>query len=176
MAYFAKAFQLVIANEGGYGNDPDDPGGETYKGIARKKQSDWDGWKMIDLFKVHASFPSVLYSNIELQNKVESFYKLNFWNPIFGDDIEDQNVANSIFDFAVNAGTHVSEELAQIVVKTPVDGTIGKQTLAAINSIDPEKFLAMFKVEKIERYISICNKRPESRKYFFGWVQRAINV
>ena len=36
MANYDQAFQLILQNEGGYVNDPDDPGSETYKGIARK--------------------------------------------------------------------------------------------------------------------------------------------
>lgn len=157
MADFTKAFELMIGHEGGYVNDPQDPGGETKFGISKR------------------SYPKEDIKNLTIE-RAREIYMRDFWNPILGDQINDQNIANSIFDFAVNAGTHVSEELAQIVVKTPVDGTIGKQTLQAINSIDPEKFLASFKVEKITRYISICKKRPESKKYFFGWVCRALNL
>jgi len=157
MSDFTKAFQLIIANEGGYVNDPNDPGGETKFGISKR------------------SYPKEDIKNLTIE-RAQEIYLHDFWNPILGDQINDQNIANSIFDFAVNAGTHVSEELAQIVVKTPVDGTIGKQTILAINSIDPEKFLASFKVEKITRYIKICKKRPESKKYFFGWVCRALNL
>lgn len=147
----------MIAHEGGYGNDENDPGGETKFGISKR------------------SYPKEDIKNLTIE-MAQEIYLHDFWNPILGDQINDQNIANSIFDFAVNAGTHVSEELAQIVVKTPVDGTIGKQTILAINSIDPEKFLASFKVEKITRYIKICKKRPESKKYFFGWVCRALNL
>ena len=51
MADFNQALQMVLQNEGGYVNDPNDPGGETYKGIARKMNSNWIGWQLIDLQK-----------------------------------------------------------------------------------------------------------------------------
>ena len=47
-ASFKPAFDATMRNEGGYGNDPQDPGGETYRGIARKFHSKWEGWTTID--------------------------------------------------------------------------------------------------------------------------------
>jgi lysozyme family protein len=94
---------------------------------------------------------------------------------VHGDDILHQEVANTIFDFAVNAGVGTSTVLAQHVVDVNPDGIIGDETLTKINDRDPEFFLASFTVAKIARYISIVNKRPASRKYFFGWISRAMN-
>lgn len=176
MANFKPAFELMIGHEGGYVNDPSDPGGETYKGVARKIHPDWSGWPMIDLFKTHASFPSMLDGNTELQGKVESFYLNKFWLRTGGDLIKNQDVAESIFDFGVNAGVGTSVELAQKVVGAYPDGKFGIHTADAINAFDPDHFLAAFALAKIARYVSICKKRPESKKYFFGWVCRALNL
>ena len=44
MADFRLAYKKIEAAEGGYVNDPDDKGGETYKGISRKANPDWNGW------------------------------------------------------------------------------------------------------------------------------------
>ena len=175
MGNFKNALQIVLRHEGGYGNDPDDPGGETYKGIARKIWSKWDGWVVIDLQKKNQGFPKGLDSDVGLQEKVEHFYQVEFWDKVMGDKITNDEVATSIFDFAVNAGVKVSSILAQQVVEATADGTFGDQSVSKINAFDPEHFLAAFTVAKIARYISIVNKRPVSRKYFFGWVSRALN-
>lgn len=174
MAEFTQAFQLMIAHEGGYGNDPDDPGGETYKGVARKIHSKWEGWTKVDMLKRQAGFPGNLDKDIELQQDVEDFYRVNFWNKIKGDDITDQDVANSIFDFGVNAGTGTSASLAQMVIGAKADGVIGPVSVDLLNKFNSEHFLASFTVAKIARYISIIKKRPTSRKYFYGWVCRAL--
>lgn len=174
MANFENAFQLMITHEGGYVNDPDDPGGETYKGVARKSWPKWLGWHIIDLLKRQAGFPGNLDSNADLQSEVQAFYEIEFWNRISGSLIQEQSIANSIFDFAVNAGTTTSVTLAQMVAGSPADGISGSKTVGTINQIDPDYFLAAFTVEKIKRYVEICQKRPESKKYFFGWVTRAI--
>ena len=174
MANFREAFQLMIAHEGGYVNDPDDPGGETYKGVARKIHSKWDGWIMIDRMKRMSGFPAILDKDPELQEAVEDFYEVQFWNRISGSLISEQAVASSIFDFGVNAGTGTSATLAQMVVDSPADGVIGTDTIEKINAFNPEHFLAAFTVAKIARYVNIVKKRPTSRKYFYGWVIRAL--
>ena len=174
MADFTTSYNLVIGNEGGYVNDTDDPGGETYKGVARKMHPTWIGWHIVDLLKAQPGFPANLDANKELQIEVSSFYETKFWNRIAGELISEQSVANSIFDFAVNTGCSVSATLAQTVVGVKADGIIGIKTAEAINQFNHEHFLAAFTVEKIKRYVEICQKRPESRKYFFGWVIRAI--
>jgi lysozyme family protein len=174
MADFTNAFQLMLAHEGGYGIDPDDPGGETYKGVSRKNWSKWDGWMKIDRAKRQSGFPASLDKDVELQEDVKAFYLVNFWNRIKGDDILEQKVAESIFDFGVNAGVGSSISIAQMVVGTDPDGVIGKESIAKINAFDREHFIAAFTIGKIARYINIVKKRPSSQKYFYGWVRRAL--
>jgi lysozyme family protein len=173
-ANFEIAFQAVIAHEGGYVNDPDDPGGETYKGVARKMWSAWEGWEIIDRAKKRSGFPGNLEKEPDLQTLIKDFYQHKFWDPILGNNIAQQEVADSIFDFAVNAGVSTSASLAQMVVKTTVDGVIGKNTIEAINAFDKEHFLAAFALAKVARYVAIVKKRPTSQKYFYGWIRRTL--
>lgn len=175
MANFTPAYEDMLAHEGGYVNDKDDPGGETYRGVACKIHSKWDGWTLIDIMKRDRAFPSNLDKSEELQLAVRNFYETNFWDKIKGDKIDNQEVAASIFDFAVNAGVRTSASLAQIVVNATTDGVIGPQSLGLINSFDPNHFLAEFTIAKIARYVNIVKRRSSSRKYFYGWVRRALN-
>lgn len=100
MADFLIAYKITSANEGGYVNDPHDSGGETYAGITRKNFPHWPGWIFIDNHK------PIKYNTIfpELELLVEAFYKIEFWHPINGDNITDQEIANDAYDMAVNAG------------------------------------------------------------------------
>jgi len=99
---------------------------------------------------------------------------VNFWDALSADNINNQLVANSIFDFGVNAGVQMSALLAQIVVEATADGVIGPQSIEKINAFDPDHFLAAFTVAKIARYVTIIKRRPTSRKYLYGWVCRAL--
>ena len=104
MADFLKAYALTREFEGGYVNDPADPGGETYKGIARRKQPRWQGWAIIDGLKKNADFPALLYKNTTLNAMVLDFYKHEFWDFLCCDSIQSQAVAYELFDTAVNMG------------------------------------------------------------------------
>jgi lysozyme family protein len=174
MADFTTAYELTVKAEGGYVNDPQDPGGETYKGVARSRNSKWSGWLNIDLLKSKSNFPRNLDDDQELQIQIKNLYETNYWDKIKGDDIEDQDIAESIFDFAVNAGPITSAKLAQMTVNAKTDGHIGPNTLEKINKDDKRAFLAVFALAKIGRYVSICEKKPTSRKYFFGWIRRTL--
>jgi hypothetical protein len=176
MADFASAFAATMKAEGGYVNDPQDPGGETYKGIARKMNSKWDGWILIDLARKENKFPANLDSNAALQAKIKDFYEVNYWDKILGDKITNQSVAECIFDFAVNAGPITSAKLAQITVGVEADGTLDHDNLDKINAEDPRVFIALFSLHKIARYVHICEKRQESKKFFYGWVKRTLEA
>lgn len=176
MADFNQAYKKMITHEGGYVNDPDDPGGETYKGVSRKNWGTWEGWVTIDLLKRQPGFPASLDRDSELQEQIKDFYRTNFWNKIQGDKIENQAIAENIFDFGVNAGISTAISIAQLTIGVKPDGINGNNTLTALNAVKMDFFLAAYTVAKIARYVNIVKKRPMSRKYFYGWVLRALEV
>lgn len=100
MADFLVAYKITAVNEGGYVNDPNDSGGETYCGITRKGHPNSPIWAFIDKHK------PVKWNTIfhELDSFVQALYKANYWDPIGGDSIDDQDVANDAYDMAVNSG------------------------------------------------------------------------
>ena len=166
MANFEQALKKTLEHEGGYVNDPDDSGGETYKGIARRFNPDWIGWAYVDKRD---------FKNPNLDKLVSDFYYIRFWEPLNIDGLINQEIATSIFDFAVNAGVKTSAILAQKAADVEADGEIGVNSINAINSMDAELFLSNFALAKIVRYVAICKKNPKNKKYFFGWVCRTLN-
>ncbi len=174
MANFKLAFEKVLRHEGGYVHDVVDLGGETYKGIARNIHPRWTGWAIIDNFKRLPNFPQNIVSGKELDLKVEDFYRQNFWNPIKGDQMENQQIAESIFDFCVNAGVRTGVAIAQGVLEVSTDGVVGPITLGRLNTINADLFLAAYTLGKIARYIHLVKNRPANSKFFYGWIRRAM--
>ena len=161
MADFDPAFDRMIQNEGGYRlvNVTADRGGQTYAGIARNFHPAWPGWRIIDNNQM---------DNLELSSLVRAFYRAQFWEKIAADQIREQVVAESIFDFCVNAGIGTGVKLAQIVVGVAPDGRIGPISLAKLNEIEPAVFVLKYALANIARYAEICNKSREQSKFLLG--------
>lgn len=137
MANFTIALKKVLKNEGGYANNPNDAGGETYKGISRKNHPTWAGWISIDqIKKAHPrGFKTILEHTPELQDKVKDFYKRRFWDELCLDTCGNQELANQAFDMAVNAGVKAGVKILQKVLGIPADGILGNVTKKAIAKI-----------------------------------------
>ena len=167
MANFKPAFQQMIKREGGYRlhKVAGDRGGQTYAGIARNHHPDWQGWAIIDKGELH---------NDRLVPMVRGFYRVNYWQRIGGSDISHQHVAETLFDFAVNAGVVTAVKLAQAVVGVAPDGIVGPKTIAALTQADPEQFIAHYALAKIARYAKICTRDPSQKKFLLGWINRAL--
>lgn len=164
MADFSPAFEAMIKNEGGYvlHNVEGDRGGMTYAGIARNMHPQWPGWGPIDR---QEAVPAQL---------VREFYRQQFWTPIRGDDITSQVIAQTIFDFHVNAGA-VAIKLAQLVVGSTPDGAMGAKTVTALNAIEPGKFVMAYALAKIARYRDIVAKDKTQIKFLLGWINRTLS-
>jgi len=165
MADFNPAFEKMISDEGGYQltNIPGDRGGQTYAGIARKPNPDWAGWEFIDRKDFGSATPLV-----------REFYKSNFWDRVRGDELTNQAIAETIFNFAVNTGIGVASKLAQLIVGTTPDGAIGPKTLERLNICTAEKFVPAYTLAKIQRYVNICMKDRSQSKFLLGWTRRAL--
>jgi lysozyme family protein len=167
MADFNDAYEKMILNEGGYKlhNVRGDRGGQTYAGIARNYHPNWPGWRYIDDNDI---------DNPELTERVRDFYKENFWDKIKGDQIEAQSVAETLFDFAVNAGHRTAAKLAQLVLGATPDGIIGPKTLEKLNQFEGEEFNIRYALAKVARYVEIVNRDRSQEKFLLGWINRTL--
>lgn len=124
MAQFDEEFDKVILAEGGYVNDPDDAGGETYLGISRKNNPKWVGWEVIDAEKKKGlkNITARLKKNTALTNSTKLLYKQNYWDVLELDDIPSQSIAHELFDTCVNCGKATAIRIAQQVLMMTVTG------------------------------------------------------
>lgn len=137
MADFEKGFKKVIANEGGYVNDKDDKGGETFMGITRKNHPNLAIWKIIDDYidMYNSTYGLVKYikNNEAAINSIKSVYKKQYWDKLLLDKINSQRVANELFDDCVNRGVNATLRLIRQLYKFPNKSSI-LQMIPTINS------------------------------------------
>lgn len=128
MANFEKAFKLVVEAEGGYVNDKDDKGGETFMGITRKNHPNLKMWdivdKYIDMYNSIYGINKYLKNRDDVMEEIRGVYKKQYWDKLMLDDVNYQRVANSLFDDCVNRGVSATLKLIRNVYglasKTPI--------------------------------------------------------
>lgn len=184
MALFEPAYLLERKHEGYYVNNPADKGGETYAGIARKIYPNEPIWSVVDSYK--ASLGRPLKTNEGVPNTeplVKAFYERLWIANNFG-KIKDQNTANILYDWFINSGYlafktnapetfGVQEILNRDFKKSlTLDGRLGPDSVAAINSVDNAKLYNTIKKERINFYKNLVAKNPSQSVFLAGWLKR----
>ena len=187
MANFNEAYLITSNIEGKYSNDPSDPGGETYKGIARNKNPYWEGWIILDSYKTQPNFPKNMYNDKQLDSKVESFYKTKYWDINNLDEFTSQTIANEMYDTGVNMGVGKAAHFLQTTLNVlnkngtiypdiPEDGKVGPNTLQTLNTcigrVGEEVIYKILNILQGSHYIDIMVKNPTQEKYTLGWFSR----
>lgn len=170
----------IVAREGGYVNDPDDPGGATKYGVTihtmRRLGLDLDGDGDVDAQDVR----------VLSQDQAEAIFVEHYFHrpriaslPL--------PVQSSVFDMYVNAGANAVKILQRLLrdmrIDVTVDGVIGPQTIAATDqgfAAAPDHFVDAYGIARRNYYYAIADARPASRKYARrrdggkgGWIVRA---
>ena len=155
MSNFDKAFDLLIGNEGGYVNNPADPGGETNWGITRAVAVD-NGYT----------------GNMKSMPKetAKQIYKKMYWEKLQCDQLGFV-VAFQLFDAGVNHGNSQAVKFLQRALSVVDDGVIGDKTIAATNSLDDLQIVMLFNAERIEFYSSLKTFSTFGK----GWVRRVAS-
>lgn len=171
MASFDAFFPTMLKHEGGFVNDPVDPGGATNKGVTMETfQSCAKRYLGIE--------PTLENLKALTDAQAGKIYKPLYWDKIRGDEIEPQELANIVFDFQVNAGANASKLLQRVLndlgAKPPlaVDGAIGSTTMAALTSMDQTEVYRRYKQGRIDYYEDLVAKRPALGKFLKGWLNR----
>lgn len=165
MADFNKALPYVLRHEGGWSDDPSDPGGATNFGIT------------LAVAQRHGVMTRDALKTISPE-KVAEIYRQDYWK---FDGISDQRVATKVFDMGVNMGIGTAVKLVQSSLNDlddhlVIDGAYGPATEASINAEDPLILLHGLCMASAEHYKAIVAKRPQSQKYLSGWLKRAEEI
>lgn len=148
---FDAAFAIVVGVEGGYANDPADPGGETKYGISKR------------------AYPNEDIANLTLE-RAKELYQRDYWTPIKGGVLPWPFVL-FVFDAAVNQGVEPAIKMAQRAFDIPQDGLIGPRTIEAAQNATPWH-VARFMAFRAQRYASTRNYD----KYGAGWMTRLFQL
>lgn len=157
MADFEKAIALTLVHEGGFVDNPADPGGATKYGVTQK---DMPGVNIADITPAQAT----------------EYYREHYWKPLYS-EIVDQSVASKLFDMGVLFGIGEAVKLLQIVLQTAyptlvIDEEFGPTTLGYVNDAEPQSLLSAYKTALVTYTLRIVTNKPALRVFTAGWGRR----
>lgn len=176
MAKFSMAVALTLRHEGGYINNPDDPGGETIFGISRKNNPKWVGWNMIE-GRLKKSPIAKVEKDTEIKYQARILYRKKYWRNIY-DKIGSQRIANQLFDIGVNMGVKRAVLMIQMTLPSyegKADGIFGPLTLESVNNDEQQALNNDLVWERICNYWYIAENNPVMFKFIKGWIRRSLS-
>jgi lysozyme family protein len=158
---YAKALRFVLQWEGGYVNDPADPGGATNCGIT---QAVYDAWR------ASAKQPKQPVRQITA-GEVEAIYRAKYWDACRCGELPEP-VDLAVFDSAVNCGVSRACKWLQEAAGVLVDGEIGPKTIAAVKAADATVIAGRVAALRDAHYARIVKANPRLAKFSKGWGNR----
>jgi lysozyme family protein len=177
MAELRPAFEFVLLHEDASrsGKVTEDAGGRTRFGIAEK---------------FHPELPDEFFTGPadEALAEAAQIEEREYWRPMRLGEVQSQEVANKLFDMAVNMGIRQAAVYAQRaanylmsargqagagIERIAEDGEIGQKTLAAINGLDPQQFHQELRQMSEAHYRHIAAVNPAQVVNLEGWLKRA---
>ncbi len=155
---FDEIIEVVLEHEGGYVNDPDDPGGETKYGISKKAYPDED----------------IKELTVE---RAKELYKRDYWDRYRTGDLPDR-LRHIYVDMCINMGGGRAIKILQEACnsknsnKIDIDGGIGPMTIKAAASVEEFRLRAF----RVLYYAELIMKKPNLEKFWVGWFKRSCEV
>lgn len=172
--------EAIVTREGGYVNDPDDPGGATNFGVTIGTMRQLG----LDLDRDGRITPSDVRA-LSRDQATDIFLDRYFHDPRISELPE--IIWETVFDMQVNAGSNAIKILQRLLNRmgqgVSVDGVIGPRTIAAAQEaarLAPDHLADAYGIARRNYYFALADRRPASRKYARsraggkgGWITRA---
>lgn len=155
------AFPFLMKWEGGYVNNPNDPGGETKYGISKR------------------AYPDLNISELT-EDDAKEIYFSDYWVPLKCDLIP-LRIAVCLFDFGVNSGNKRAVMALQHCINSAnpalhenivqVDGSMGDNTVKFVNKFYAKGLVERYLLARIA-FLTRLNKK----EFFYGWMKRVVSL
>jgi lysozyme family protein len=151
---------LKTGREGGFSNNPADPGGMTNLGVTKRVWEAWVGHPVTEA-AMRALTPAL----------VAPLYRLRYWDAASCNDLP-AGIDYAVFDCAVNSGPGRAIKLLQEAVGATPDGAIGPNTLAAVAKQEPVTLINAYNMVRL----TFMKSLPAWADFKNGWTRRVVEV
>lgn len=159
---FPAFIERVLAHEGGYSDDRNDPGNWTGGVVGKGK-----------MLGTKYGIAANTYPNLNIRaltrDQAIAIYKRDFWDPLKA-NVMPPVLAFQMLDAAVNHGGTTAKRLLQRALKVADDGLIGPVTLGTLQRTDPADAVLNYFAERIQYYTRLS----KFDRYGRGWMNRMV--
>ena len=155
---FKKCLELVLKSEGGWVNNPKDPGGETNLGVTKKVWEEWVGHEVKTMKDL-------------TPEDVAPMYQAKYWMACYANQLP-VGIDYMAFDAAVNMGPGRAVKLLQECLGCVPDVTIGPRTMQLIDQKKPEDIVDLYSKRKTSFYEGLATFATFGK----GWLKRVEDV
>lgn len=171
---FDTYLPIILKFEGGFANNPNDPGGRTNFGVI---QTEYNIWRKAHSLQTR-DVKDITHDEVEAIYK--GYYKDSCAN-LF--DTSHPHTALCQFDCAINQGSGTSKYLLQRAInqcwnyqKIMVDGIVGAKTLAALIPVQDDALLKNCLTLRRDRYLNLITARPRMSEFKASWFHRLNKI
>ena len=163
---FDSAVTLLLAHEGGFSNNPSDPGGATKYGITLRSWATYLARQItVDDLKAMT------------EDEAKKFYLDVYWTPLLLEQFVYQKLATIVLDLSVNCGyPTIIRRLQGIAAVAPADGIMGPNTLAVVNSLDGNYLAFQLARTTAMNYIYHAKTDLSQMEFLAGWIARVMSL
>lgn len=148
---FETSVAHVLDAEGGFVDDPRDPGGRTNFGISQR------------------AHPDVNIKELT-RDQAKAIYRSDYWDAVSAGELP-APVDHVVFDAAVNQGVRAAIKTLQSALGVTTDGIIGPNTLGAVADHDPDQL-----AERVLGYRAVRYARTNNPAFLRGWFNRLFEL
>jgi lysozyme family protein len=173
MSDFNTAIEVVLRHEGGFVDNPNDPGGATDFGVSAR----WLKSKGLleQLEEGDRTQDEVMAIREMTKAQASGYYKAYFWDFYKYQNLQAQPVATKVFDTGVNIGPSRAHKILQTILGLPADGVLGSKSFAEANALSPSTLVVKYQTAQADFYRSLVAKNPKLGIFLTGWISRAYD-
>lgn len=168
MSDFPRALVITVHEEGGWSNNPKDPGGATMKGVTQR---------VFDAYCTKHGLPLHSVGDIS-DGQLQDIYQTGYWHPAGCDQLP-WPLNAAVFDFAVNSGVHQAVLELQRTLSIPADGVFGPMTHATaehVMSSDGARLIVDYLMARRGFYRTLVAQKPNLHEFLNGWLSRVDRI
>lgn len=159
-----KIIAEILKKEGGYTNNPSDPGGPTNFGITLRTLGAWRG-KAVTAEDV---------MGLKVEEAIDIYNDMYISKPGF-DKIPESMLKSNLIDFGVNSGPKTAIMNLQALLGVKADGVLGPLTFAAVNQSNLKNLNNELVKRRVLTYARIVQSSPKKLTFIYGWLKRALS-